>query len=472
MDVREGSAWAGVGRALDRVAGNNSNNGSSDAVNGGGGCGSGRTSLDGGGSSGGNLSAAAAAGRNSPPPPPDSSSRPQEQQQQQRRKPFAARAAAAAMPLRRRLAGVGRALADAAAERLANIPLRVSLRVTRLSGPVVLWVPPPPGDRMWFSFVEPPALSVEARPVLGGRILRAGYGAAIGGRVSAWAAGKLRRALASNLVYPGCGDIKMEGVMASADSPFGLARLELPELPPTAAERARAKRAEKEREKLEKAEKEKEKAAAAAAAASSSTSAAAAAAAAAVASAEAIPAPSLSPLGDAATRASTAAAAAAAAATPPFAIGGREEGEEPPPPASPSTAAAAAAARDAETSAIANVFAPSPSPPLKATRVDAEDKQKAEPNGNGGAVPVRLESEESSPYVDAPSASAALGDVGGRTYGEDDRSTTAATTTDLIGFETDGDALHLRYSSILRGALSPSLSREVEAEEREEEAAE
>ena len=91
---------------------------------------------------------------------------------------------------------------------------------------------------------------------------------------------------------------------------------------------------------------------------------------------------------------------------------------------------------------------------------DDDDDQKAETNGNGTAAGVSaagIESEESSPFVDAPSAAESNGN------GNNDEFL-STTITDLTGFDTDGDALHLRYSSILRGALSPSPSKEVEEE--------
>ena len=116
----------------------------------------------------------------------------------------------------------------------------------------------------------------------------------------------------------------------------------------------------------------------------------------------------------------------------------------------------------AVTSAIANVFAPSPFPPPRQTREgdgdnsddDDGEKKAAEANGNGAAAAAakKLESEESgAPFVDARSA------------GNGDNCKSGG-ISDVTGFETDGDALHLRYSSILRGAMSPSPSKEEELE--------
>jgi len=44
--------------------------------------------------------------------------------------------------------------------------LRLHLHIKSLRGHVYAWVPPPPGDRLWFSFVEPPELHAVATPMV------------------------------------------------------------------------------------------------------------------------------------------------------------------------------------------------------------------------------------------------------------------------------------------------------------------
>ncbi len=44
--------------------------------------------------------------------------------------------------------------------------LRLHLHIKSLRGHVYAWVPPPPGDRLWFSFVEPPELQAVATPMV------------------------------------------------------------------------------------------------------------------------------------------------------------------------------------------------------------------------------------------------------------------------------------------------------------------
>ena len=44
--------------------------------------------------------------------------------------------------------------------------LKMSMDIKTLRGPLCVWLPPPPGDRMWFSFMEPPQLQVTASPLV------------------------------------------------------------------------------------------------------------------------------------------------------------------------------------------------------------------------------------------------------------------------------------------------------------------
>ena len=44
--------------------------------------------------------------------------------------------------------------------------LRVRVDIHGLAGTVCAWVPPPPGDRLWFGFVSAPELRAEAAPLL------------------------------------------------------------------------------------------------------------------------------------------------------------------------------------------------------------------------------------------------------------------------------------------------------------------
>lgn len=47
-----------------------------------------------------------------------------------------------------------------------RMELKLSMDIKALRGPLCVWLPPPPGDRMWFSFLEPPQLQVTASPLV------------------------------------------------------------------------------------------------------------------------------------------------------------------------------------------------------------------------------------------------------------------------------------------------------------------
>ena len=63
----------------------------------------------------------------------------------------------------------GHPLTPHAARRAARrLPLRVSLTFSVLEGTMLAWVPPPPGDRIFLSFLRTPHLVVAAKPEVGG----------------------------------------------------------------------------------------------------------------------------------------------------------------------------------------------------------------------------------------------------------------------------------------------------------------
>jgi hypothetical protein len=49
---------------------------------------------------------------------------------------------------------------------VSAINIRLRVRVTRLQGTFLVWVPPPPGDRAWGAFVAPPVMELDVKPVV------------------------------------------------------------------------------------------------------------------------------------------------------------------------------------------------------------------------------------------------------------------------------------------------------------------
>uniref|UniRef100_A0A8C6TK43 SMP-LTD domain-containing protein n=1 Tax=Neogobius melanostomus TaxID=47308 RepID=A0A8C6TK43_9GOBI len=52
---------------------------------------------------------------------------------------------------------------------VSNMPLMLSVEVQELSGTLAVNIPPPPTDRIWYSFRVPPLLDLHVRPMLGER---------------------------------------------------------------------------------------------------------------------------------------------------------------------------------------------------------------------------------------------------------------------------------------------------------------
>uniref|UniRef100_A0AAR2JM41 Testis expressed 2, like n=1 Tax=Pygocentrus nattereri TaxID=42514 RepID=A0AAR2JM41_PYGNA len=54
-------------------------------------------------------------------------------------------------------------------EEMSNTPLLLTVKVQELSGTLAINIPPPPTDRIWYSFCVPPKLDLRVRPKLGER---------------------------------------------------------------------------------------------------------------------------------------------------------------------------------------------------------------------------------------------------------------------------------------------------------------
>lgn len=99
-----------------------------------------------------------------------------------------------------------RKFADSAASQIYNMPLRVSLTFEVLEGSICAWIPPPPGNRLFWSFLAPPRMVIKSKPQLGGRILKYAYHAS---RASAWIQARMELAFRRNMVFPCGGDIPL-----------------------------------------------------------------------------------------------------------------------------------------------------------------------------------------------------------------------------------------------------------------------
>ncbi|DBA92750.1 TPA: hypothetical protein ACH3X1_002948 [Trebouxia sp. C0004] len=118
------------------------------------------------------------------------------------------------LQLRKRVAGGIRQLAEQTAQSISKMELKLSMDIKALRGPLYVWLPPPPGDRMWFSFLEAPQLQVTASPLVAGRMVKYSYYIA---RISSFIASKMQSSVTKNLVFPSCGDIKILQLLSLED---------------------------------------------------------------------------------------------------------------------------------------------------------------------------------------------------------------------------------------------------------------
>jgi len=96
------------------------------------------------------------------------------------------------------------AAAQGFAAAVSMVQLVLVVRLTRLEGQLIAWLPPPPSNRLWVSFATTPKIELGVEPSLAGRSPRH---APLFRRVSSWVEGRLQRALQSTLVFPASFDL-------------------------------------------------------------------------------------------------------------------------------------------------------------------------------------------------------------------------------------------------------------------------
>ncbi|XP_063748610.1 testis-expressed protein 2 isoform X2 [Eleginops maclovinus] len=97
-------------------------------------------------------------------------------------------------------------------EEMSNTPLLLTVEVQELSGTLVVNIPPPPTDRIWYSFCVPPKLDLHVRPKLGEREVTFCH-------VTEWIEKKLQDEFQKVFVLPNMDDIYVPLMHSGADSP-------------------------------------------------------------------------------------------------------------------------------------------------------------------------------------------------------------------------------------------------------------
>ncbi|CAG5909678.1 unnamed protein product [Menidia menidia] len=97
-------------------------------------------------------------------------------------------------------------------EEMSNTPLLLSVEVQELSGSLVVNIPPPPTDRIWYSFCVPPKLDLHVRPKLGEREVTFCH-------VTEWIERKLKDEFQKVFVLPNMDDIYLPLMFSGVDRP-------------------------------------------------------------------------------------------------------------------------------------------------------------------------------------------------------------------------------------------------------------
>uniref|UniRef100_A0A3Q1H020 SMP-LTD domain-containing protein n=1 Tax=Acanthochromis polyacanthus TaxID=80966 RepID=A0A3Q1H020_9TELE len=95
---------------------------------------------------------------------------------------------------------------------VSNMPLMLSVEVLELSGTLAVNIPPPPTDRIWYSFRVPPRLDLHVRPMLGEREVTFTH-------VTEWIEKKLQCEFQKVLVMPNMDDLYLPLMTSGLDNP-------------------------------------------------------------------------------------------------------------------------------------------------------------------------------------------------------------------------------------------------------------
>ncbi|KAM3598818.1 uncharacterized protein V6R79_022997 [Siganus canaliculatus] len=95
---------------------------------------------------------------------------------------------------------------------VSNMPLMLSVEVLELSGTLAVNIPPPPTDRIWYSFRVPPRLELHVRPTLGEREVTFTH-------VTEWIEKKLQCEFQKVFVMPNMDDLYLPLMTSGLENP-------------------------------------------------------------------------------------------------------------------------------------------------------------------------------------------------------------------------------------------------------------
>nr|XP_032817020.1 testis-expressed protein 2-like [Petromyzon marinus] len=107
---------------------------------------------------------------------------------------------------------------------VSNTPLALTVAVHRCWGTLALNVPPPPSDRIWYGFREPPHLGLRVHPKLGERHVTLAH-------ITDWIEKKLEVEFENNFVIPNMDDLQIPMMHPATDALHSLESSSLPRPP-------------------------------------------------------------------------------------------------------------------------------------------------------------------------------------------------------------------------------------------------
>ncbi|CAM9315452.1 unnamed protein product [Lampetra fluviatilis] len=107
---------------------------------------------------------------------------------------------------------------------VSNTPLALTVAVHRCWGTLALNIPPPPSDRIWYGFREPPHLGLRVHPKLGERHVTLAH-------ITDWIEKKLEVEFENNFVIPNMDDLQIPMMHPATDALHSLESSSLPRPP-------------------------------------------------------------------------------------------------------------------------------------------------------------------------------------------------------------------------------------------------
>ncbi|XP_077173226.1 testis-expressed protein 2-like [Paroedura picta] len=98
-------------------------------------------------------------------------------------------------------------------EEVSNTPLLLTVEVQELTGTLTVNIPPPPTDRVWYSFKTPPQLDLKVRPKLGEREVTFIH-------VTEWIEKKLQHEFQKIFVMPNMDDLILPLMHSASEAPM------------------------------------------------------------------------------------------------------------------------------------------------------------------------------------------------------------------------------------------------------------